>query len=413
MYHVLAEEVVIVSGARTPIGRFNGILNDYDAIDLGAAAVKEAIERAAIDPNLVEMVSLGCIVPAGLGLVPAKTVVAKVGLGHHVHSRTVNTACSASMDAMWVSCDSILLGCTSVVVAGGMESRSNAPYLFGPKFRRKTAHYQRGERARVERAGAYRFALSENVEEQLQGIELKDATAYDGLFWPGEKKFMREYALMFAKKQGYTAALINEYAERSYQKAERATAEGWFAPEIVAVGDAAQDEITPAEERQRVLEKDPEDLASAYNASVPADAGAAVVLMSGRKARELGVKPLAKILGCSRFDCPPEEYLGAPVQAVAMLTAALKEKGYHEPFPIIEANEAFGIQLPFYEQAFPGMEINVHGGAVALGHPFGAAGVRITVTLLYAMQRYGHPRGLASVCYGGGAYALAVEWVGG
>ena len=200
MHHVLSEEVVIASSVRTPVGQFDGILGDFDALDLGTFAVQEALHRSGVDPDLVDMVSLGCIVPAGLGLVPAKTVVARSGLGHRVVSRTVNAACGASMDAMVISCDSILLGVTQVAVAGGMESRSNAPYLFGPKFRRKTEHYGRGERAKVERAGAYRFRLKENIEEQLTGVEMKDATAYDGLFWPGQKKFMREYALMFAKQ---------------------------------------------------------------------------------------------------------------------------------------------------------------------------------------------------------------------
>jgi acetyl-CoA C-acetyltransferase len=386
-------------------------LGEFDALDLGTLVVKEAIQRAGIAPELVEMVSLGCIVPAGLGLVPAKTVVSRAGLGHRVVSRAVNAACGASMDAMVISCDSIQLGVTSVTVAGGMESRSNAPYLFGPKFRVKTEHYQRGERVKVERGGAYRFNLSENVEEQLKGAEMKDATAYDGLFWPGQKKFMREYALEFAKKHGYKAPLINEYAEQSYRKAEKATAEGWFAPEIVPCKEAAKDDILTAEERQRILEKDPEDPASAYNASVPADAGAALVLLSGEKARELGVQPVARILAYARSDCDPKDYLGEPVAAVEELIGALRANGYYERFPIIEANEAFGIQLPFYEQSFPGLEINVHGGAVALGHPFGAAGARITTTLLYAMQRYGHPRGIATMCYGGGAYAFAVEWV--
>jgi len=409
MHHVLAKEVVIASTVRTPVGRFDGSLGDFDALDLGTIAVREALQRSGIDPALVEMVSLGCVVPAGLGLVPAKTVASRAGLGHQVVSRTVNAACGASMDAMVITCDSIQLGVTQVAVAGGMESRSNAPYLFGPKFRVKTEHYRRGERVRVQRGGAYRFVLSEHIEEQLAGAEMKDATAYDGLFWPGQKKFMREYALMFAKKQGYTAPLVNEYAEQSYRKAERATAEGWFAPEIVPCGEAARDDILTAEERQQIYEKDPEDLASAYNASVPADAGAAMVLLSGEKARELGLQPMARILAYSRSDCDPKDYLGEPVVAVEELLGALRASGYREKFPIIEANEAFGIQLPFYEQAFPGMEINVHGGAVALGHPFGAAGVRIVTTLLYAMRRYGHPRGLATMCYGGGAYAFAFE----
>ncbi|MCJ7750344.1 MAG: acetyl-CoA C-acyltransferase, partial [Armatimonadetes bacterium] len=170
------------------------------------------------------------------------------------------------------------------------------------------------------------------------------------------------------------------------------------------------DDLVPEERLKQELEESPDDLASLYNSSTPADSAAALVLTTGSRARELGLEPMARVMGYARVDGPPSEYLIAPVKAAEMLFGELEAAGQPTDFTIAEANEAFGIQLPLFHSAFEGVDINVHGGAIALGHPLGSAGARITTTLLYAMKRYGHRRGFSTICYGGGgAYALAVE----
>jgi acetyl-CoA C-acetyltransferase len=291
-----------------------------------------------------------------------------------------------------------------------MESRTNGPYLVGPKFRRNTGDYRRGQRLRVSRAGAYRFQLSENPEQQLDGTGLVDPTTYDGLFWAAEKKFMRQYALDFAAAHGLTVEEVNRYAAESHRKAREAVEQGLFRDEIVPAGSVETDELVPPERLERELAENPDDPASLYNTSTPADAGAALIVTSGQRARELKLAPIARILGYARVDGVASEYLSAPVKAAELLLGKLKEAGKPADFTIAEANEAFGIQLPLFHKAFKGMDINVHGGAVALGHPLGAAGARILTTLLYAMGRYDHRRGLATICYGGGGgYAMAVE----
>lgn len=407
--HLLPErDIVILSAARTPVGRFAGSLSDFGAIDLGALAIGAAVERAGIEPLVVDTVNMGIVVSANLGLAPAKAAAMHAGISPEVHSRAVETVCASGMDAIEWAVESLLVGTAKIAVAGGMESRTNAPYLIGPLFRRHGEQWRRGERLRVKRAGAYRYQLAEQERAQLDCTGLVDPTTYDGLFWPDDKRFMRQYALAFAEAQGYTAELINRFAAESHRKAKDAVERGLFEDEIVPAGAVGRDELVPEERLRRELEENPEDLASVYNSSTPADAGAAVVLTTGGRAREMGLRPLARVLGFARADGLAAEYLSAPVRAAQNLIAELgsQEGG----FTIIEANEAFGSQLPLFHEAFRGMEINVHGGAVALGHPLGAAGARLLTTLLYAMKRYDHRRGLVTICFGGGGgYAVAVE----
>ena len=410
MHHILQEEIVVLSAARTPIGRFAGALSDFDAIDLGSLAIGAAVSRAGIEPGAVDTVNMGLVVSAGLGLAPAKAAALRAGLSLKAHVSSVETVCASGMDAIVWAVESLVVGTARIAVAGGMESRTNAPYLVGPRFRRNSEHYRRGDRLRVKRAGAYRFQLEGNVEEQLQCTGLVDATTYDGLFWPAESKFMRQYALDFAARQGYSAELVNRCAGESHRKAKEATQNGLFREEIVPAGPVERDELLSEERQKRELAENPDDLASAYNSSTPADAAAALVLTSGRRARELGHAPVARVMGYARVDGSCSEYLALPVSAAGKLIAELKAAGRPADFTIVEANEAFGVQLPLFKEAFAGAELNVHGGAVALGHPLGAAGARILTTLLYAMRRYGHRRGVATICYGGGGgYALAVE----
>jgi acetyl-CoA C-acetyltransferase len=407
---ILPKEIVILSAARTPIGRFDGSLSGFDAVDLGAIAIEAAVSRAGIDPMAVDTVNMGIVVSSGYGIAPAKAAATQAGLPQTIHSRSVETVCGSAMDAIALVIESLMAGTSTLAIAGGMESRSSAQYLLRPRFRRDTEHYTKGGRLKVKRGGAYRFMLSENIEEQLQATEIVDPTSYDGLFCPDDKKFMRQYALEFAAEQGYTAELINRFAADSHRKARQATTQGWFHDEIAPAGPVRDDDLVPGEALQAELTANPDDMASAYNSSTPADAAAALALTTGDHARRIGVRPVARVIGFARVDSPACDFLAAPVVASDELRAAMGSAGQPDGLAIVEANEAFGIQLPLFHQAFAGMALNVHGGAIALGHPLGAAGARITTTLLYAMKRYGHKRGLATICYGGGGgYALALE----
>ncbi len=410
MVRILDRPVVIISAARTPVGRFDGILAPYDAVELGAKAIEGAVQRSGLSPEQIDAATMGFVVSAGYGEAPAKQAALRAGIPETVHARGVDAVCGSAMDAISISAELVLAGAAQVAVAGGMESRSNAPYLLGPRFWKGGGPYQRGERIKVKRAGAYRFALSEDIEEQLKLVEMKDSTAYDGLFWVREKKFMREYALEFAKKMGYAVEQVNKHASESHRKAWEATRSRAFADEIVPAGEAAHDELISEERQQQIVAEKPDDIASAFNASAPADGGAAIIMATRETAERLGAPIMARILGYARIDGPAADFLRRPVDAVNELRAGLAKAGDSEPFEIIEANEAFGVQLPLFLEAFSPMKINVHGGAIALGHPFGAAGARILTTLLYAMKRYRRRRGMATICFGsGGGYAMAVQ----
>ncbi len=410
MWHILTHDIVLLSAARTPIGRFAGNLSPFDAIDLGAFAIGAAVSRAGLSPEQVDTVNMGMVVSAGLGLGPVKAAAMKAGLSPQVHARAIESVCGSAMDAIGWAVESLTVGTAQIVVAGGMESRTNAPYLLGPTIRRNSQNFTRGQRLRVARAGAYRFQLEAHIEEQLASTGLVDPTTYDGLFWPAEKKFMRQYALDFAAAHGLTVEQINAYAAESHRKAREAVAKGYFREEIAPAGSVDQDELVPEERLARELADNPDDLASLYNSSTPADAAAALVLTTADRAKELGLAPLARILGYARTDGPPSDFLIAPVRTTELLLRELKAAGRPVDFTIAEANEAFGVQLPIFHQAFQGVSLNVHGGAIALGHPLGAAGARITTTLVHAMRRYHHRLGFATICYGGGGgYTLALE----
>jgi acetyl-CoA C-acetyltransferase len=399
MHKILRDGIVILSAARTPIGRFRGTLAQHDAIALGGVAISAALARADLKPEVVDTVNMGIVVSAGLGEAPAKAAALRAGIAPTVISRSVDCVCGSALDAVAWGVESLLAGTASVVVAGGMESRTNAPYLLRPTFLKSTQSYGRGEYLRMKRAGAYRFRLDENIEEQVSGTEMIDATTHDGLFWPEEKRFMREYALALAQERGYPLDLVNACAADSHRKAGTATEQGLFRDEIVPVGEVDRDELLSEERLRQELAENPDDFASLYNSSTPCDNAAAVVLTTSERAEALGRKPLARVLGYGRVDVSAARFLAAPVTAVRELVDDMAAGGDRREFGIIEANEAFA-----------GLEMNVHGGAVALGHPFGSAGVRILTTLLYAMKRYGHRRGLTTICYGGGgAHAIAVE----
>lgn len=409
---MLDRDIVVLSAARTPVGRFDGVLSNFDAVDLGALVIGAAVSRAGLDPSEVDTVNMGMVVSAGMGIAPAKAAAVRAGLPETIHSRTVGTVCGSAMDAIALGIESLAMRTAGVVVAGGMESRTNAPYLVRARFRKNAGGYMKGTRLKVKRGGAYRFVLSENVEAQLAATEMVDPTSYDGLFCPNDRKFMRQYALEFAAQQGFSVEQVNAYAAESHRKARAATHQGLFRDEIVPAGRALDDDLVPEDALQRERMETPEDMASAYNASTPADGAAALALTAASHAEGMGSRPIARVLGYARVDASGHGFLSAPVEAARELTAGLKAAGKPSDFAIVEANEAFGVQLPLFAAVWPPRAINVHGGAIALGHPLGAAGARIITTLLYAMRRYGHPRGLAAICYGGGGgYAMAFELV--
>lgn len=411
MVHIYEKDIYILSASRTPIGQFNQSLSPYSAVELGGKAIEGALQQAQVTPDQVEMLTMGCVVSPGLGEAPTKQAAIHAGIPATIYSRSIENVCGSAMEAIISTIDVLLLERIQLGVAGGMESRTNAPYLLETKFLRKGQHYARGERLHLKKAGAYRWQFSENLEEQLRLSSIVDATAYDGLFWPIEKKFMREYALAYAKTHQITLDEANEQASLSHQKACTAQAEGFFDDEIIPIGNISQDDLASEEKLAKMRQEAETDLACGYNTSIPADNGSAIVLCSSKFVLNHARKPLARVLGFSRIDRKAGGFIDSSVEAINTLFDALNRAGYPEyKFGILEINEAFGIQLPIFIQNFMGKQINVNGGAIALGHPLGSAGARLLTTLLHAMKRIGIRYGIAAICFGGGgSYALAVE----
>jgi acetyl-CoA C-acetyltransferase len=411
MIAVFDKNIYLLAAARTPIGRFNGRLAPFSAPELGGRAIEGALQRAGVGPAQVEMVTMGCVVTAGLGEAPAKQAALRAGIPDTVYSRTVESVCGSGMEALASTIDVLLLGRADVAVAGGMESRTNAPYLLEPRFIRSGSGYTKGERLRLKKSGAYRWQYGENIEQQLALSSIVDATAFDGLFWPVERKFMREYAIAYAQKNRIALEDVNAHAALSQEKARTAREKGYFGEEVVPIGDISQDDLASAEALEKMKEEAATDIACAYNTSTPADNGAAAVLATENFLDGCAASPMARFLGFSRVDGPAADFIDSPVRAVKMLLGELDGRVCSESqFEIFELNEAFGIQLPVFAREFPGKKINVHGGAVALGHPFGSAGVRLLTTLVYAMKRLKIRFGALGICFGsGGSYALAIE----
>lgn len=394
------KEVYIVSVARTPIGNLGGVLSSVSAIDLGTTVVKAAVERAGIEANAVEEVYLGCVLTANTGQAPAKQVSLAAGIPDSVPCTTINKVCSSGMKAIMLAAQSIMLGDNDVVVAGGMESMSQAP------------HYIPTGRTGI------RYGNGQMV----------DAIVRDGLQDPYNGDMMGVCGDICAEGKGISKDDQDEYALASYLRARKAYEEGWFDQEIVPVSvpQRRKDPII-VDKDEEVQNKRITDLASvqkgravfkkdgtvsAINASKINDGGAAVVLMSKEKAEELGVKPLAKIL--SFADAAQEPIWFTTTPSIAMPKAAKKAGLEVSDFDLYEINEAFS------SVAIANMKIldldhekvNVLGGAVALGHPIGVSGCRIIITLISALQNKGGQRGLAGICNGGGgASAMAIELV--
>ncbi len=390
---------IIVSAARTAIGSFDGTLSKIPAPELGAVAIRAAIERAGIDPATIDEVLMGCVVPAGLGQAPARQAAIKAGIPPHVGAVTLNKVCGSGLKTVMTAAALIKAGDGDIYVAGGMENMNLAPYLL-----------QQG------RTG-YRLGHG----------ELLDAVVHDGLWCPFEDQHMGNAAEWIAQSCGISRGAQDQFALESHRKAIAAIEGGRFNEEIVPVevpqrrGDPVIFDTDESPRKDTSLEKlgrlrpvfKRDGTVTAGNASAITDGAAAVVVMSQAKADELGIRPLARITGYAYGAVTPLEIFTAPVFAIREL---LKKAGTTlADYDLIEINEAFAAQclgdgVMLADEGWDWDKVNVNGGAIALGHPIGCSGTRVLVTLLYALKQRSLKTGIATLCLGGGeAVAMSVE----
>jgi acetyl-CoA C-acetyltransferase len=387
---------VIISACRTAIGRFRGGLTTTRAPQLGAIVIKEAIKRAGISPDAVEEVIMGNVISAGLGQNPARQAAHFAGVPDSVGSFTVNKVCGSGLKSVVLATQAIRCGDHEVIVAGGMENMSDAPYV-----------------SRTLRGGA-----------RMGNTPMVDAMVFDGLWEYYNDFHMGETGELVAEKYNITREMQDEFAYHSHMKAAAATKEGKFRAEIVPV------EVPQRKGEPKIVDTDEgfrpdttiEKMAklrpafrkngtvTAGNASQISDGASALVVMSEEKAKKLGVRPIARIISYATGGMSPEWVMMAPLEAVRKILAQMRVD--IDYFDLIELNEAFsvqGIALSRELKVNP-EKLNVHGGAVALGHPIGCSGARILTTLIYALKDRGLKKGLAALCLGGGnAVGMAIE----
>lgn len=391
----MVEEVVIVSAVRTPLGAFNGSLSGFSATELGSLVITEAIKRAGLTKEQVDEVIMGNVLPAGLGQNPARQAMIKAGLPYKVGAITVNKVCGSGLKAVMLGAQAIALGDAEVVVAGGLENMTQAPYYL--------------EKAR----SGYRMG---------NGV-LIDSLDHDGLRDLQNDFLMGVSAEYCAEKYGVTREDQDLFACRSYQKALKARAEGKFKEEILPLSIPRkgkeplvfdQDEILRETSLEALSGLRPafkkDGTVTAGNSSKISDGAAAVVLMSATRAGELGIKPMVKVGAQGASGLDPKYVLVAPLLSIPKV---LKKAGLSiKDIDLQEVNEAFSSSTVavIKELGLDPDRVNIRGGSVALGHPIGASGARVLVTLLYAMKDRGAKRGMASLCLGGGeAVSLIVE----
>lgn len=401
--YLFPEPVALVSAARTAVGRRGGHLRAYTAVELGVQAVSAAVSRSGLAPQQVERLVMGNVVGAGLGEAAAKQVAVGAGLKPQTLAKMVNLVCASAMEAVVDVASAIERGFIEAGIAGGMESVTHAPYLLGP--------FDQEQRPVAAGLAGYRMLrVSDELPQQIQRrrVLLKEATRHDGLFWPPEAKFMGQYAALTMKRAGVDLEQVNFWASQSHQRAREAWEHGRFAAEVCG---PQTDEILDARAAQALLKEERDQWVSAYNSAVPADGAAALLLASPALVQREGLEPLGWLVGYAAGACAAEHFLEAPVHVTRALLDALEAAGNRAPLRLVEINEAFALQLGLFEEWFPQAGVNINGGAVAMGHPLGAGGARILVTLLHALRSLEEEGlGIATICYGGGgAYALAVR----
>ena len=388
-------DVVIASAARTPLGSFQGALSTLSAPELGAVAIREAVSRAGIQPDRVEQVFMGCVLSGGIGQAPARQATIKAGLPVSTGAVTLNKVCGSGLQAVMFARREILAGEAEVVVAGGMESMSNAPYLL-PNAR-----------------SGYR----------LGNGTLVDSLIYDGLWDPYDNVHMGNCGDLVATKYGFTREDQDAFAKRSFERALQAQKAGKFKAEIIPVSVPSkrgepvvvEDDEGPGKAQLDKMSKlkpafSKDGTVTAANASSINDGAAALVVTSADVAKRLGMTVLARIVADSTAAVEPKWFTIAPVEALRRLYAKTGTKPLD--WDLYEINEAFAVvtMAAIQEHGLDAARVNVHGGAVSLGHPIGCSGARILVTLIHALKDRGLERGIATLCIGGGeAVALGVE----
>jgi acetyl-CoA C-acetyltransferase len=389
-------EVVIVSAVRTPVGKFQGALSELSAVELGALVVREAVRRAGVSAESVDECVMGCVLPAGLGQNPARQAALRGGLADTVSALTINMVCGSGLKAVALAAQSVMTGAAEIVVAGGMESMSNAPYLL-PQGRK-----------------GFRMGDAKVVDSMVQ----------DGLWCACDDQHMGMTGELVAEKHGITREQQDAYALESHRKAAEAWKEGRFEAEVVPVEvkgkkgsvmvrldeSVREDASLEALAGLKPAFKREGGTVTAGNAPGVNDAAAAVVVMSASRAEELGLKPMVRIVAQATSGVAPRWVMLAPVTGVQKV---LERAGWTaDEVDLFELNEAFAVQAlgVTKELGLSLDKVNVNGGAVAIGHPIGASGARVLVTLLYEMMRRDAKKGVAALCLGGGnSVALAVE----
>jgi len=391
------DPIVIVSAARTPMGGFQGDLKGFTAPELGAAAIRAAVERSGVKPEQVEEVIMGCVLPAGQGQAPARQASLGAGLPLSAGCTTINKMCGSGMKAAMLAHDLLATGSNDIMVAGGMESMTNSPYIL-PKAR-----------------GGYRMGHQQVLDHMF----------FDGLEDAYEKgRLMGTFAEDCAGSYKFTREEQDQFAIASLERAMKANRDGSFAWETTPLAiKAGKDEKFIENDEQPFkanLEKIPtlkpafrkDGTVTAANSSSISDGAAAMVMMRRSTAEKLGLKPLAVVVGHATHAQEPALFTTAPVGAIRKLYA--KTGWSSKDVDLFEVNEAFAVvtMAAMKEHGLPHDKVNVHGGACALGHPIGASGARIMVTLIGALRKHGGKRGVASLCIGGGeATAVAIELV--
>lgn len=389
------QDVVIVAAQRTPIGAFQGFFNTTKVTALGSAAIGSALTLGNIDPESVDEVYMGCVLPAGVGQAPARQAALGAGLPSSVPCTTLNKVCGSGMKAVMLGHNQIKVSAAEIVVSGGMENMSQAPYLL--------------EKAR----SGYRFG---------HGI-IFDHMLYDGLENIYDGRAMGAFAEDTAESFGLTRQEQDEFAKDSLERAQKAQQEGWFRPEITpfdVVGPNKEtttityDEVPTKVKVEKIVMLKPAfregGTVTAANSSSISDGAAALVLMAPKTAQQRGIEPLAVIKGHASHAQAPELFTTAPIGAIQKLCKAV---GWSlNEVDLFEINEAFAVVplVAMKELAIPHKKLNIWGGGCALGHPIGASGARILVTLIHALRHKGLKRGIAALCIGGGeATAVAIE----